>query len=47
MALFKEKQLPCRSDAASHVGAAVSAHVARSGLSDAAFRWMKLLSAER
>ena len=38
----KEKQRPDRHDAASHVGAAVLAHVARSGRSDAAFRWKEL-----
>ena len=37
--LFKEDQRPDRCKAASHVGAAVLAHVARSGRSDAAHRW--------
>ena len=38
LASFKEEQLPYRSKAASHVGAAVLVHVARSGQSDAAHR---------
>ena len=38
LASFKEKQRPDGSDAASHVGAAVLAHVACSGRSDAALR---------
>ena len=43
---FKEDQRPYRSDAASHVGAAVLAHVARSGRSDAALRWKELKSSQ-
>ena len=38
LASFKEKQRPDRSNAPSHVGAAVLAHVARSGQLDAALR---------
>ena len=41
-ASFKEEQLADRSDASSHVGAAVLAHVARNGRSDAALRWKEL-----
>ena len=36
MASFEEEQRPDRSNAASQVGAAVLAHLARSGRSDAA-----------
>ena len=39
LTLFKEEQPPYRSKAESHVGAAVLAHVARSGWLDAALRW--------
>ena len=42
MASFPKEQRPDRSDAASHVGAAVLAHVARSGQSEADFRWKEL-----
>ena len=38
LASFKEEQRPYHSNAASHVGAAVLAHVARSGRLDAALR---------
>ena len=38
LASFHEEQRPHRSNAASHVGAAILAHVARSGRSDAALR---------
>ena len=38
LASFKEDQRPNRCNAASHVGAAVLAHVARSGRLDAALR---------
>ena len=38
LASSKEEQLPYRSDAASHVGTAVLAHLARSGRLDAALR---------
>ena len=38
LASFKVDQRPYRSNAVSHVGAAVLAHVARSGRLDAAFR---------
>ena len=38
LASFKEEQLPYHSQVASQVGAAVLAHVARSGRSDAALR---------
>ena len=38
LASFKEEQPPYRSKAASHVGAAVLANVARSGRLDAALR---------
>ena len=38
MASFKEKQRPDRNYAASRVGAAVLAHMASSGRSDAALR---------
>ena len=38
LASFKEEQRPDCSNAASHVDAAVLAHVARSGRSDAALR---------
>ena len=39
---FKEEQLPCRSNAASHLGAAVLAHLVRSGRSEAALKSTKL-----
>ena len=42
LASFKEDQRPNRSNASGHVGAAVLVHVARSGRSDAALRWMEL-----
>ena len=42
LASFKGNQRPHCSNAASHVGAAVLAHVARSGRSDAFHRWKKL-----
>ena len=43
LASFKEDQRPYRGNAASHVGAAVLVHVARSGRLDAA---LKLLSSK-
>ena len=42
LASSKEEQRPDRSDAASHVGAAGLAHLARSVRSDAALRWEEL-----
>ena len=42
LASFKEEQPPYCSNAASHMGAAVLAHVARSGRLDVALRWMEL-----
>ena len=42
LASFKEDQRPNCSNAAIHVGAAVLAHVARSGRLDAALRWTEL-----
>ena len=43
LASFKEEQPPYGSNAASHVGAAFFAHVARSGRSDAALRRKELI----
>ena len=42
LASFKEEKRPDRSNAAIHVGAAIFAHVARSGRLDAALRWKEL-----
>ena len=44
LALFKEDQRPNRCNGASHVGAAVLAHVARRGRLDAALRWTELIA---